>query len=125
MLAAAVIAFLCVALGAFAAHALGDSLAGRAQHQFELGIRYAFYHALAILGAGLALPIAARPRCLSQAAGLLILGTGLFSGSLLLLALTQLNFFAILTPVGGLCLLAAWGWFAFSMLPGRGNSGES
>ena len=118
LLVAAAIGFFCVALGAFGAHALGDSLGERARFQFDLGIRYAFYHGLALLGVGLALPLAAQPRLLTLGAIFMGTGTALFSGSLLLLAVTGLKLFAMLTPLGGLCLLAGWGLFVYSMWAG-------
>ena len=124
LLAGAAVGFFCVALGAFGAHALGDMLNERARFQFDLGIRYAFYHGLALLGAGLALPVAARPRQLSLGAVFFTAGTVLFSGSLLLLAVTRLKLFAMLTPLGGLCLLAGWALFVYSMWAGRA-SGEA
>ena len=92
-----------------------DFLDEAATRRFDLGVRYAAIHALAIMIGAVALPLAGRPERLLQAMRSLLAGIGLFSGSLLLLALTGLKGFAILTPLGGLALLIGWGLFAFSM----------
>jgi uncharacterized membrane protein YgdD (TMEM256/DUF423 family) len=41
-------------------------------------------------------------------AGLLLAGIVLFSGSLYLLALTNIRWLGAITPLGGLCFLAGW-----------------
>jgi len=115
LLIGALLGFLAVLFGAFAAHALKDFLDEAATRRFDLGVRYAAIHALAIMIGAVALPLAGRPERLLQAMRSLLAGIGLFSGSLLLLALTGLKGFAILTPLGGLALLIGWGLFAFSM----------
>lgn len=112
---AAIIGLVTVALGAFGAHALKDILDEAGKHRFDLASRYAFIHALAIMAAALALPLAAKPQRLLLAAWLFIAGIVLFSGSLVILALTGIRFFAVVTPLGGLCFLVGWGFFAFGM----------
>ena len=46
---ASVSGFLCVALGAFGAHALKQKLSPELLSAFETGVRYQFYHTLVIL----------------------------------------------------------------------------
>ena len=80
---------LAVILGAFGAHALKSKISAEHLQMFETGVRYQFYHALALL---LALcscdKIAAGP---AQIAGcLFIAGIILFSGSIYLLATREL-----------------------------------
>jgi uncharacterized membrane protein YgdD (TMEM256/DUF423 family) len=41
-------------------------------------------------------------------------GIGIFSGSLYILALTNLKILGAVTPVGGLCFLAGWLWLALT-----------
>ena len=41
---------------------------------------------------------------------LLLAGVVLFSGSLYLLALTNIRWLGAITPLGGLCFLAGWAW---------------
>ena len=93
---------LAVMAGAFAAHGLKARLSADALAVFETGARYHMYHALAMAAAAL---VAARSAAIAFLAGIL-----LFSGSLYLLALTGLTILGVITPLGGLCLMA---WAAF------------
>ena len=103
-----VIAFLCVALGAFGAHAFKDILSEAGRHQYDLGIRYAFIHAFAIMFGAFAQAIAVNVRRIYQAEWFFLLGIILFSGSLVLLAITGIRAFAYVTPFGGFCFLLGW-----------------
>jgi len=112
---AAVLGFLTVALGAFGSHALKDILSESARHQYDLGVRYAFIHVLAILATGLAMPLVSNPKHLNLAGWFFITGVVVFSGSLVALALSQIPFFAVITPLGGLSLLLGWGFLAYGI----------
>lgn len=101
-----------VALGAFAAHGLQSSLSADLLNVFHTGVQYQMYHALALLFTGL-LVQRAPSRSATVAGWLFIIGIVLFSGSLYVLALTQVTAFGIVTPLGGLAFLA--GWFALFM----------
>jgi uncharacterized membrane protein YgdD (TMEM256/DUF423 family) len=98
-----------VAVGAFAAHGLAGRLDATPLVWIETAARYQMYHALALLAVAL---LAREP--FGQSPVLAIAGWGfaggtvLFCGSLYLLALTGLKFFAWLTPLGGLAFLAGW-----------------
>lgn len=101
----AILAFVGVAAGAFGAHALKPKLAPASLEVFEVAVRYEMFHALALLVIGLL----ARPQTLWIWAGdLLGLGVVLFSGSLYALALGARRRLGAITPLGGLCMLAAW-----------------
>lgn len=103
----AVLAFVAVGLGAFAAHGLRGTLAPDLLATFEVGVRYQMYHALGLLAVGLA--FARWPAKGIAAGGLLfVAGSVLFSGSLYLLALTGVRAFGMVAPLGGLALLAGW-----------------
>jgi len=67
---------------------------------------YQFIHAIALLVLALHGTIN-RGACL-----LLLIGILLFSGSLYLLALTNLRWLGPITPIGGLCFLVGWAWLA-------------
>jgi len=69
---------------------------------------YHFIHALALLV--LALYAAAN----RSAWWLLLAGIFVFSGSLYLMALTNLRWLGAITPIGGLCFLAGWAWLAIA-----------
>lgn len=111
----AVLGFLGVLLGAFAAHGLGPRLSERMLANFETGARYQMYHALAMGLAAFAMRGRAAP--MANAAGLLFLaGIVLFSGSLYVMALTGITRLGMITPLGGLCLMAGWAALALAAL---------
>ncbi len=98
-----------VAFGAFAAHGLKGRLEAGLLSAFSTGVEYQLYHALALLGTALLLQ--AQPQGATwwqPAGGLFALGILLFSGSLYGLALLGWKWLGPVTPLGGLCLIAAW-----------------
>lgn len=103
VLAAAILGFLNVALGAFGAHAL--ALAGKPLDIWHTAVQYGLGHALAALLAALM----GAPR----AGWLFMFGAAVFSGSLYLLVLTDTPRLGAVTPLGGLGLLAGWGMLAY------------
>ena len=109
VLLAALFGFLGVALGAFGAHGLAAYFAAHPdlQDDFRTATQYHFYHALALIGAAWA---AERyPGRWSTWAGVLFAaGIVLFSGSLYVLALTNLRIMGAVAPLGGLALLGGW-----------------
>jgi uncharacterized membrane protein YgdD (TMEM256/DUF423 family) len=107
LLAAGVLGFLSVALGAFGAHALKDRLGPDELARFETAVRYQFYHALALLGVSL-LSRAWPELNFAPAGWCFIAGAAIFSGTLYLIDLTGIRAFGAVTPVGGLLLLAGW-----------------
>jgi uncharacterized membrane protein YgdD (TMEM256/DUF423 family) len=107
-------AFLAVALGAFGAHSLKAILTPDMLTVFETGVRYQMYHALALLAVGWAAN--QYPQGSLHIAGwLFVAGILLFSGSLYVLALSGVRWLGAITPLGGVCLLAGWGKFAWQM----------
>lgn len=106
VLLAAVFGLSGVALGAFAAHGLRGRLSPEYLGVFQTGVLYQLVHALALLGVG-ALALHWRSRLLGAAGGLFAAGILLFSGSLYLLTLAGLRV-GMVTPLGGVCLLAGW-----------------
>jgi uncharacterized membrane protein YgdD (TMEM256/DUF423 family) len=103
--AGAVLMFLAVALGAFAAHGLKSRLTPDMLAVFETGVRYHVYHALALLALGAA-------RGPDKAGWCFVLGIAVFSGSLYVLALTGERKLGMITPIGGVLFLAGWVFFA-------------
>ncbi|GMU38643.1 MAG: DUF423 domain-containing protein [Phycisphaerae bacterium] len=104
---AAINGLLAVAAGAFGAHALKTRLAADRLEVFETAARYQMYHALALLGVAW---IAARApsRWTTASGAAFLVGTAIFSGSLYVYALGGGRVFAMVTPVGGVALLAGW-----------------
>jgi uncharacterized membrane protein YgdD (TMEM256/DUF423 family) len=100
---AAFVGFLAVVAGAYADHGLHDANAQRLMHT---GAEYGLIHALAVFAA---LSVAARsPRLGLASAWLFLAGQVLFSLSLYLMALTGNHVFGLVTPFGGLAMMAGW-----------------
>jgi uncharacterized membrane protein YgdD (TMEM256/DUF423 family) len=102
-----------VAAGAFGAHGLRERIPQESLLVFETAARHQMYHALALLA--VAWTVTRWPGTLPRLAGwLFVLGTILFSGSLYTLALTGIGWLGVITPVGGVALLAGWLCLALS-----------
>ncbi len=99
----AIVGFLAVALGAFGAHGLHAVLEKNARlATWETAVLYHLTHAVVLL-------IIATLRPLRAAAfWLMLTGIAIFSGTLYVLALTNVKWLGAITPIGGLCLLASW-----------------
>jgi uncharacterized membrane protein YgdD (TMEM256/DUF423 family) len=111
LVAAAVNGLMAIAMGAFATHGLQSVLDADALGWLDTGSRYQMWHALVLLGVALLLTRAqaGRDRRLLRAiAWAFLAGIGLFAGSLYLLALTHIQAFAWITPIGGVALMAGW-----------------
>jgi uncharacterized membrane protein YgdD (TMEM256/DUF423 family) len=93
-----------MAFGAGGAHELRPLIAPEYLPTFETGVRYHLLHAIAVL----ALALAAEHRPVALPAGLMTLGTALFSGSLYALALGAPSRLGLVTPVGGVALILGW-----------------
>ena len=110
--------FLAVAFGAFGAHGLRERLSPDMLAIFEVGVRYQMYHALALIGVGLALerwPSAALP----AAGWSFVAGTVVFSGSLYVLTLTGVRWLGAITPLGGVAFLIGWALLAWAVWSAR------
>ncbi len=107
-LVAAFSGFTATALGALAAHALKARLPVAALGWIETGVRYQFFHTAALLAAALWLHLGAST-LVAWSSWAFMLGIVLFSGSLYLMAFTGFRGIAVLTPLGGIALLAGWG----------------
>ncbi len=107
LIAAGLLGFTGVALGAFGAHALKETLAANGTTTtWQTAVLYHLIHAVALV----ALP------GWPWAGRCWIAGVVLFSGSLYWLALGGPKFLGPVTPLGGLALLLGWAllaWHAF------------
>jgi uncharacterized membrane protein YgdD (TMEM256/DUF423 family) len=95
-----------VALGALGAHALKARLTPEQLTSWGTAVDYHLLHSVVLLG--LALFSAATGRSVQLPATLFTLGILLFSGSIYLLILSHQRWLGPVTPLGGLCLIAAW-----------------
>ncbi len=110
---AAVLGFLAVALGAFGAHGTLHDLVVKNERvaTWDTAVLYHLTHAVLLL-------LIATLRPLRLAAWWLVLaGVIVFSGTLYVLALTNVKWLGAITPLGGVCLLAGWLALAFGKAP--------
>ena len=110
---AGLLGFLAVALGAFGAHALKARLSSELLQVWNTAVLYHLIHALALFA--LALFARSTSTSIHIPAWLFTAGILLFSGSLYALALSGIKPLGAITPVGGLCFLAAWLWVSFKL----------
>lgn len=104
---AGALGFTGVALGAFGAHALKARLSPEQLATFETAVRYQLLHALALLAVAWA--VTRWPGRPARASGwLFVAGTLLFSGSLYAITVTGVRGLGLVTPIGGVALLAGW-----------------
>jgi uncharacterized membrane protein YgdD (TMEM256/DUF423 family) len=113
---AGVLLALATVCGAFGAHALKAHLAPDRLQVYETAVRYHFYHALGLLGIGLALR-GMDAALLRSAATLVFIGVVVFSGSLYALTFGAPKVLGAITPLGGLALIAGWLVFAIAVWP--------
>lgn len=118
------IIFACISviLGAFGAHALKALIPSEKLVVFETGVRYQFMHSIALItlflyaqkNAG----ITTYSKWIHRASFAFMLGICFFSGSLYLIALQPLCsfnytlFIGPVTPLGGLCFILGWSFWA-------------
>jgi uncharacterized membrane protein YgdD (TMEM256/DUF423 family) len=103
----AILGFLGVALGAFAAHGLKQRLPAEMLIVFETGVRYHMYHAIGLMLLGL---VATRkPSRWWNVAGFgMFLGIILFSAMLYALVLTNRTMLGAIVPIGGVASIIGW-----------------
>ena len=97
-----------VIFGALGAHYLKDLITSSQLTSFKTGVKYQFFHALAILLISLN-----KDKFNTHVKKSLFLGTLFFSFSIYLLALKDLllisfQYLALITPIGGLLLIIGW-----------------
>ena len=113
--ATAILGALGVGLGAFGAHGLQDLLVSHGRlDTWETAVFYHLVHTVVLLI--LCLVNGWRPLAWTLFTG----GVLIFSGSLYVLCLTQLNWLGAITPIGGLALIG--GWLALSAGARKGSA---
>ena len=105
---AAILGALAVALGAFGAHALEARISASLLQTYETGVRYHFYHVVALIAVVFAINRWPNTNLPVIAGWLFIGGVLIFSGSLYLLALTGVRWLGAITPIGGVAFIAGW-----------------
>jgi uncharacterized membrane protein YgdD (TMEM256/DUF423 family) len=106
---AAVAGFLAVTLGAFGAHGLTGILAQNGTAAiWEKAFFYHFIHAVMLF------VVAERKPFAAGAWWSFLAGIVIFSGSLYLLAVTNVKWLGAVTPIGGVSFLVGWAWLFWS-----------
>lgn len=108
MMLAGLFGGLAVALGAFGAHALSERLSASLLNTFEIGVRYQFYHALALVAVVVALGRWPNRGSAVWAGWLFVVGILIFSGSLYILVFSGIRWLGAITPIGGVAFIAGW-----------------
>jgi uncharacterized membrane protein YgdD (TMEM256/DUF423 family) len=99
----AVSGFTAVAIGAFGAHGLRETLSPQMLEVYKTGVLYQLVHSVVLLALSLNIGIKARLPLI-----FFLLGTILFSFSLYIYSTSGIRTFAMITPVGGFCFLIGW-----------------
>ncbi|MFC3811468.1 DUF423 domain-containing protein [Lacihabitans lacunae] len=116
LLAGSVLGMLGVGLGAFGAHAFKAMLESTGRlDTYETGIKYMFYHALALVLVGI-LAKDFTAKTLTYSGYSFIFGTIIFTGSLLLICFTGIKIFGEVAPIGGTLMLVGWALLFYTVL---------
>jgi uncharacterized membrane protein YgdD (TMEM256/DUF423 family) len=105
---AAINGFLVVVFGAFGAHGLEGVLSEARLETWQTAVLYHMFHVVALLAAGFLAYLLPASKSMNRAAYAFQLGILLFSGSLYVLALTDISALGYITPFGGLAFLLGW-----------------
>lgn len=100
--------FLGVALGAFGAHGLEDTLSDEMMKIYQTGVLYHLIHSAALLGLVCANPSLWSSPWPSRICIAWLAGITIFSGSLYALAISGIKILGAITPIGGLAFLLGW-----------------
>jgi uncharacterized membrane protein YgdD (TMEM256/DUF423 family) len=117
LVVAGILLALAVVLGAVGTHALRGRLTPDQLAVFETAVRYHAYNALGLLGVGI-IAGSLDSVLLRWAAGLILGGIVLFSGSLYLVTLGAPRAIHVLPPFGGFAWIV--GWLVFAAAVWRG-----
>lgn len=99
----AISGFTAVAIGAFGAHGLRETLSPQMLEVYKTGVLYQLVHSVVLLALSLNIVIKARLPLI-----FFLLGIILFSFSLYIYSTSGIRTFAMITPVGGFCFLIGW-----------------
>lgn len=115
LISAAIAGFSGVALGAFGAHGLKNVLSAKMLTVWQTAVQYHLVHSVALLALAIALMVLPKSDIrlwLQRSSTMMLAGLLLFSGSLYLMALTGIRPLGMITPIGGVSWLIAWGLIA-------------
>lgn len=107
---------LAVMLGAFGAHGLRGWLTPELMAIYQTGVQYHFYHTFALLACGVLAYNGMDNNAIRVSAYAFIVGIIVFSGSLYVLALTDLRWLGAITPIGGGAFVIGWTALAIGVM---------
>lgn len=107
----AVSGFTAVAIGAFGAHGMREKLSAEMLDVYKTGVLYQFIHTIVLLILSLSNFIRRKISLIFFLGGII-----LFSFSLYLYSTSGIRFFAMITPVGGVCFLIGWLWLIVEII---------
>ena len=97
-----------VAMGAFGAHGLKAMLSVEMLAVYKTAVDYQMWHALGLGLIAIFRQQVPESALLKWAGWLMFVGILLFSGSLYLLAILNIKWLGMITPLGGVAFLSAW-----------------
>lgn len=100
-----------VALGAFGAHGLKNSVSIQQLEWWQTATLYWFIHGLGLLLVGILIRLNYTTQ---TTAWLLQIGALIFAGSLYAMTLGAPRWFGAITPIGGVLMIVGWLWLAAS-----------
>jgi uncharacterized membrane protein YgdD (TMEM256/DUF423 family) len=103
LIISAISGFTAVAIGAFGAHGLRAKLSTEMLEVYKTGVLYQLIHSVVLLALSLNNQIKAQLPSIFILSGII-----LFSFSLYIYSTSGIRFFAMITPIGGVCFLIGW-----------------
>ena len=105
--------FLAIVIGAFGAHGLKNILDDYGKEIFQKGVFYHFIHAISLILIAI-ISNQYNGINLSVSAYSFIFGIIIFSGSLYVLAITNIKWFGAITPIGGIAFIIGWAYMIYA-----------
>jgi uncharacterized membrane protein YgdD (TMEM256/DUF423 family) len=118
LISASVFGFLSVGLGAFGSHSLKNILDEYGKSIYEKAVLYQMFHTLVLFLVGALSYLFKETSFLVAGWGFLI-GILFFSGSLYILAITNVKWLGVITPIGGVAFLFGWFWLIWTLSKGH------
>jgi len=114
LISGSLFALLSIVSGAFGAHALKDHLNEYSKMIYEKAVMYQMFHSIGLILVGvLSNQLSANFVLVSW---LFIIGILLFSGSLYILAVTDIKWIGAITPIGGTLFIIGWAMLLLKVL---------
>lgn len=114
IIAAGIVGFIFVALGAFGAHVVGETISEEGNAWWATATFYGLVHSVAAL----AVAVSGKTE-FSRAAIAFLIGATIFSGTLYAMAIGAPHALGAVTPLGGLSFLAGWAMIALTAYKNR------